>query len=434
MRHLHAGHADGGRGAAAPQPAPGRGEVEDALGGVLCRCTGYRKIVEAVLDAPATPAAAPVPRGRRRGRRAPRAGRRRGQGDGPRALRRRRLPGRRAVDPRRARAACAARASRSATSTPAAASPASPPCSPRPTCPAQRLRHLSRHQGPAGAGRRPGALPRRGGAGAGRRARRRARRSRDDDLPIAWTPEPPLYGIDAATARRTRRWCRPTGPDNLLMRRRRARAAMSPAAFAGCAAVAEGAFETAFVEHAYIEPEAGCGRARRRPHRDPRLAPRRPTWTATRSRSVMRPAARGGAHRADRLRRRLRRQARPVAAAAARPRGLEARAGRSRCVYTRPECMAADAPSAIRRAMRAPLRLRCRRQAHGLRRSTATSTPAPMPAGGRPSPTACRCMPPGPMPCRNVRDRGRGRATPTARPPAPSAASACRRPPSPTRR
>ena len=37
-------------------------------------------------------------------------------------------------------------------------------------------------------------------------------------------------------------------------------AAMSPSAFAGCAAVAEGVFETAFVEHAYIEPEAGWAR------------------------------------------------------------------------------------------------------------------------------------------------------------------------------
>jgi hypothetical protein len=31
-------------------PTPTRAEVEDALGGVLCRCTGYIKIVEAVLD------------------------------------------------------------------------------------------------------------------------------------------------------------------------------------------------------------------------------------------------------------------------------------------------------------------------------------------------------------------------------------------------
>lgn len=34
-------------------PSPSEGEVQDALGGVLCRCTGYRKIIDAVLDAPA---------------------------------------------------------------------------------------------------------------------------------------------------------------------------------------------------------------------------------------------------------------------------------------------------------------------------------------------------------------------------------------------
>ena len=33
-------------------PQPCEAEVADALGGVLCRCTGYRKIIEAVIAAP----------------------------------------------------------------------------------------------------------------------------------------------------------------------------------------------------------------------------------------------------------------------------------------------------------------------------------------------------------------------------------------------
>ena len=32
-------------------PRPSEGEVQDALGGVLCRCTGYRKIITAVMEA-----------------------------------------------------------------------------------------------------------------------------------------------------------------------------------------------------------------------------------------------------------------------------------------------------------------------------------------------------------------------------------------------
>ena len=37
-------------------PSPGESEVMDAIGGVLCRCTGYRKIVQAIVEASAEPA------------------------------------------------------------------------------------------------------------------------------------------------------------------------------------------------------------------------------------------------------------------------------------------------------------------------------------------------------------------------------------------
>jgi CO/xanthine dehydrogenase Mo-binding subunit/aerobic-type carbon monoxide dehydrogenase small subunit (CoxS/CutS family) len=42
-------------------PAPNESAVKDALGGVLCRCTGYRKIIDAVLDIGTTHAPQPFP-------------------------------------------------------------------------------------------------------------------------------------------------------------------------------------------------------------------------------------------------------------------------------------------------------------------------------------------------------------------------------------
>ena len=78
---------------------------------------------------------------------------------------------------------------------------------------------------------------------------------RDDEVPITWMPEPPVVGVDAAMAADAP-LVQADKPGNLLQNGgvKRGDAA---SAFEACAAVAEGTFETAFVEHAYIEPEAG---------------------------------------------------------------------------------------------------------------------------------------------------------------------------------
>ncbi len=48
MRLLHAGHADRGARAARCNANPTEHEIRDAIGGNLCRCTGYKQIVDAV--------------------------------------------------------------------------------------------------------------------------------------------------------------------------------------------------------------------------------------------------------------------------------------------------------------------------------------------------------------------------------------------------
>ena len=81
---------------------------------------------------------------------------------------------------------------------------------------------------------------------------------RDDDLPISYEPLPAVHGAGEAGA--------PNAPlvhddmeDNCLIEGGVERGD-AKAALAGCAVTAEGRFETAFVEHAYIEPEAGWAR------------------------------------------------------------------------------------------------------------------------------------------------------------------------------
>ncbi len=81
---------------------------------------------------------------------------------------------------------------------------------------------------------------------------------RDDEVPIRWEVLPPLQGVDAALAAGAPA-LHPARPDNVLVEGRLV-AGDVEAALAGADVVAEGSFETAFVEHAYIEPEAGYAR------------------------------------------------------------------------------------------------------------------------------------------------------------------------------
>ena len=258
-------------------------------------------------------------------------------------------------------------------------------------------------------------------------------RSATSELPIDWTPEPPVARHRRGDARRARRCVQADKPGQCADARPRAARAMSTAAFARCAAVAEGEFETSFVEHAYIEPEAGCARrvgdrieihvCTQTPYMDrDEIAHDHAACSREQVRIV--PSAIGGGFGGK-----LDLSVQPLIALAAwklnRP---------VRCVYTRPESHGGDhqAPSRAHRARASAATPTGTPASPSI--SSAISTPAPMPPGARRSPTACRCMRPAPTSCRNVRALSRARSTPTVRPPAPSAASACRRRRSRTRR
>ena len=84
---------------------------------------------------------------------------------------------------------------------------------------------------------------------------------RDLDLatfPVTWSPRPALTTIDEALEESAER-IHPHRPHNILTSGRVARGDVA-AGLAAADVVVEGAFETGFVEHAYIEPEAGFAR------------------------------------------------------------------------------------------------------------------------------------------------------------------------------
>jgi aldehyde oxidoreductase len=230
--------------------APSRAEIEDALGGVLCRCTGYTKIVDAVLAvgaaacpvAPATGAAVGARLARIDG--VPKVTGRDRFGadavpDDALWVRVVRSPHARAqftlgdLGPLRAKLAAVL----TAADVPFNGYGIYPEIKDQPVL----ADGLVRYRGEAVL------------ALVGERAAVMA--IRDQQIPISWSPEPPLYGIEAATAPDAP-LVQADKPKNLLLDGG-VRRGKPDEAFASCAAVAEGTFETAFVEHAYIEPEAG---------------------------------------------------------------------------------------------------------------------------------------------------------------------------------
>ena len=78
------------------------------------------------------------------------------------------------------------------------------------------------------------------------------------DLPVQYQRLEPVMGLDAAMASGAPR-VQEAKPDNLLLDGKVVKGAAEEG-FKECATIAEGVFETGFVEHAYIEPEAGWAR------------------------------------------------------------------------------------------------------------------------------------------------------------------------------
>jgi CO/xanthine dehydrogenase Mo-binding subunit/aerobic-type carbon monoxide dehydrogenase small subunit (CoxS/CutS family) len=227
---------------------PTRAEIEDALGGVLCRCTGYQKIVEAVLDV-ARPAAI-IHAGN--------VGARTAKVDGPAKLTGTECYGADGIpsDALYVRAIRSPHPCAKFTLGDLAAFIAARP---------GLVRALTARDVPFnGYGIYPtikdqpvladGLARYRGDPVVAFVGTREAIEAiRDEDVPVIYEPLPPIIGIDAA---------KPAvpihaGKDGNVLADGGVTRGDVESAFGAASHVAEVEYETSFVEHAYIEPEAG---------------------------------------------------------------------------------------------------------------------------------------------------------------------------------